>query len=183
LNWASLEEEEKLSLVQEFHNTVIRGAKLALDKNNANMGLSHSVRPLIVEGFYDQPTVEEDGYETVLNGYASLDHTEWPGVENIKINVHERAGFESAQEAIETIAHESAHIIEGYLAFTFGHHAPFIPQKLRTDAELLYHMYDKEAYIMARIPSAYKNQANEVVAREAGETARNIVCKAMQLNA
>lgn len=179
LDWNNLEEAQRLSLIQTFHGSVIGHAQLALKKLRANDGVVHMVKPLRVTAFTDEPEPLEDGSVDALGGYASLNHETWPGVNDIAINVHPDAGFDSAAESIETIAHESAHVIEGFLAFTFGHHAPFVPDQLVTDAKLLYHMYEKEAYIIPRLETAYREQTNEVIARTAGETACQIMADAM----
>lgn len=143
------------------------------------MGLSSTARPLTVQEFIDEPTMFDDEHETSFDGYAALSHDQWPGVQEIAMNTHDRSGFRSAIEAIETIAHESAHVIEGYLAYTFGHHAQFVPDKLTMDAKMLYHMYDQNAYVMGRLPMIYERQANEKMATAAGTLAAQIVSEAM----
>lgn len=179
LDWDTLTKTQRVSLSQTFHDTVIGHAQLALRQLKANDGVIHMAKPLKVVPFVEEPELLEDGHVLSFNGYAALHHDEWPGAAYVGLNTHPYSGFDSATETIETIAHESAHVIEGFLAFTFGHHAPFVPDQFVGDGKLLYHMYDKEAYIMSRLATAYRDQTNEVVARKAGETANTIITDAM----
>lgn len=89
----------------------------------------------------------------------------------IKINAADRT---YTGEALETLAHETAHHIELKLALIqhWAEHA--VPEDFREDAEYFHSLHVKGAYINGeKNHSLYQEQANERLARTVGAEARN----------
>lgn len=176
LRWKDLTTDNRLSLCQEFHDTVIGFAQQAFKGMQTHDPLAQATTPVNVLDF-TQDINTLLGY--VYIGVERENNNPTIVYDDIKLNVGCEQFKTDAAKTMGTVAHETAHIIEGVFASIYGHHEPFIPEIFRNDAKLLFNMHALDAYIGSRIYSAYIEQANERLASQAGTVAKEIITDAM----
>lgn len=177
LRWNKLSPEQRAGILNDFHKTMMAHAK---NECVTCPELSGHFRPVSVGTVTEEPeTCPETGASSIRDGYAKMNPRTWPGSDGIAINDHDLSGFQNALEAIETIAHETAHVIEGQLGFMHFHNPDCIPDILKEDAKQNFSRFHYDAYVGSRILSVYFAQANEKIAEIAGNITRNITKQAM----
>lgn len=166
MNWRKLDTETRFEVLKDFHNKIIEHARHYLDEDSE---LGRFLTPCPLKEFTTAAKRNANGdIIHILHGEARNFPYE------VLINAHPDAKLDDLFETFNTVAHETAHIIEGlcsefYSVFTKAN----IPHWMLNDASILYNQQIHRAYIPGRIEKPYRIQVNEYVAFKAGKTATN----------
>jgi len=180
LKWQEYDDITKSIHTVNFMHSLMGHFQSALRSKGASEDFISAVKPVGMKFPVIPPSISEDASVlTFIGGRANFDIKQLPDQYHVDINRSPEAMLDTPGNATEVIAHEYAHIIEATFAFMHAHHAPFIPPQFQRDAALLEAMHRKGGYISSRLHSEYEKQANELVAFEAGKTARHIITGAI----
>lgn len=163
--WFQYSKDIQREILQELHNEIIKYSAIPLAKDPQ--------KPLNLQAveihFYEAPSSEDP-----RRGYASRDAK--TGTMAVYINMHDDHCGKNFGDAIETLAHETSHIIEFQIAKLFNPDPTKSPlrEEFAHEAEAFQLMWGSRAYISGDISfDAYKEQINEHVAHMMGEVARD----------
>lgn len=176
MEWSERGNSERIDFCRDMHTRFMGHLLNGFKFIPAHEAFIQAANPVPIHAFNTEPAMSPNGqYITCPAGFAVTAPLQSPEVAYILVNTHPNGMIRTPEDAIDLIAHESAHIAEGIFASICHHRPEIVPEEFKWDAQLLRAMHTKNGYISSRLPSIYQGQASEYAANAAGEIARDVM--------